>query len=86
MPAVRDALNVEILPGDTVTVIAYGAPVRLIDTGRRATVSGFTASGNIRLAETGAAAWDPIARGRAVRPGVLAVARRDGAQGYEGNA
>ena len=81
-----DSLGVEFRVGDTVTVSAWGAPVRLIDTGRRAEVAGFTRSGNIRLRElTPAAAADPIARGLAVRPGCLLVARRDGAPGHEGN-
>lgn len=78
----RDTFGVQIQPGDVVTVIAYGAPVRLVDTGRRATVTGFTHLGNVVLDDPHS---DPIARGRAVRPGLLAVARRDGAQGHEGN-
>jgi hypothetical protein len=79
-----DALGVEIKRGDTVTVIAYGAPVRLIDTGRRARVVNFTPYGNVLLADTHNP-HDPIARGKAVSPGLLAVARRDGQPGHEGN-
>lgn len=80
-----DTLGVTIVPGDTVTVIAYGAPVRLSDTGRRATVAGFTRAGNVVL-YGGPRNPDPIANGRAVSPGMLAVARRDGTPGHEGNA
>lgn len=83
---IKDNLGVEFRVGDTVVVSAWGAPVRLTDTGRRATVIGFTPAGNVRL--DGAPfghAHDPIAGGRAVRPGCLIVARRDGASGYEGN-
>lgn len=79
-----DALGVTIAVGDTVTVIAYGAPVRLVDTGRKATVAGLTRAGNVLL-EDHNHPHDPIARGRAVRPGYLAVARRDGLPGHEGN-
>lgn len=79
-----DALGVTIEPGDTVMVIAYGAPVRLIDTGRRAAVLGFTRTGNVQLEDI-TYPHNPIARGLAVRPGTLAVARRDGNPGHEGN-
>lgn len=81
---VVDNFGVEIVPGDTVTVIAWGAPVRLIDTGRRAKVAGLTARGNVILGAQDND-HDPIARGLSVRPGYLAVARRDGAMGHEGN-
>lgn len=81
---VTDALGATIQRGDTVTVIAWGAPVRLIDTGRRARVVNFTPAGNVILADTHHPT-DPIARGRAVSPGYLAVARRDGKPGHEGN-
>jgi hypothetical protein len=79
-----DTLGVFILPGDTVRVIAWGAPVRVTDVGAVARVVGFTRAGNVRL-DCGSNP-DPIARGRAVSPGYLAVARRDGAPGHEGNA
>lgn len=81
-----DTLGVEIEAGDVVTVTAWGDPIRLIDTGRRALVDGFTTRGNVRLsAITVLDAADPIARGRAVSPGMLAVARCDGTPGHEGN-
>ena len=82
--ALVDALGVEIQPGDTVTVIAWGDPVRLTDTGRQARVVSFTPAGNVLLADAHHP-LDPIARGRAVSPGLLAVARRDGRPGHEGN-
>lgn len=78
-----DTLGVTIEVGDTVTVTSWGAPVRLVDTGRRALVVGFTRSGNVHLL---AEYSDAIANGRAVSPGMLAVARRDGQPGHEGNA
>jgi len=77
-----DTLGVAIRHGDTVTVTSWGGPVRLIDTGRRAIVVDFTHAGNVVLSDDYA---DPIARGRAVSPGMLAVARRDGQPGHEGN-
>lgn len=80
----RDGLGVVIRRGDVVTVIAWGAPVRLGDTGRQARVVSFTPAGNVALADTHYPE-DPIARGRAVSPGMLAVARRDGRDGHEGN-
>ena len=83
MNTVRDTLGVPIQVDDVVVVTAWGHPVRLVDTGRRAQVVGFTDRGNVKLENEGS---DPIARGRAVDPGCLAVARRDGQPGYEGNA
>lgn len=80
----RDSLGVEVRPGDRVRVLAWGAPVRLTDTGRVASVVGFTQAGNVRLYD--GSSYDPIARGRAVSPGCLGVLRRDGSEGYEGNA
>lgn len=80
-----DSLGVEILVGDTVTVASWGSPVRLTDTGRRATVTGVNRAGNLTL-DTHDNSADPIANGRGVRPGYVLVARRDGAQGHEGNA
>lgn len=79
-----DTLGVEIEVGDTVLVIGWGGAVRLNDTGLRAKVTGFTPRGNVVL-DCGSNP-DPIARGRAVNPGYLAVARRDGTPGHEGNA
>ena len=88
-PAVTDSLGVEIRVGDVVRVLAWGAPVRLTDTGRTAVVEGFTAHGNVCLAVS-AHDSDPIARGRAVSPGCLGVLDRSDrhnpvAAGYEGN-
>ena len=81
----RDALGVTIVPGDSVRVIAWGAPVRLIDTGRLATVSSITPRGLVALDALDNPA-DPIARGRSVSPGCLGVIRRDGfSNGLEGN-
>ena len=82
MTAPKDTLGVEFRVGDVVTVTAWGHPVRLVDTGRTATVTGFTASGRVKLDDP---VSDPIARGRAVPGSCLAVARRDGATGHEGN-
>lgn len=79
-----DTLGVPVGIGDTVTVTSWGAPVRLVDTGRKAKVVGFTRTGNVVLEDLDHP-HDPIARGRAVRPGYLAVARRDGLPGHEGN-
>lgn len=82
-----DTLGVRIMVGDVVTITAWGAPVRLIDTGRRAQITGVNRAGNLILDSAPFGdAHDPIARGRAVRPGYVAVARRDGAPGHEGNA
>lgn len=81
---VIDTLGVPVEIGDTVRVTSWGAPVRLTDTGRLATVAGFSRTGNIVLDE-GTDEPDPIARGRSVRPGYLAVQRRDGQPGHEGN-
>lgn len=79
----QDPHGVTIRTGDTVMVTAWGAPVRLIDTGRKAQVVGFTHAGNVKLDGY----WhDPIAGGRAVAPGYLTVMRRDGTPGFEGNA
>jgi len=84
MPNPIDALGVTIVPGDTITVIHVGAPIRLADAGRRALVAGFTPKGNVILFPT-RPVHDIIANGRAVRPSCVAVARRDGAKGHEGN-
>lgn len=84
-----DALGVAIEVGDRVRVLAWGAPLRLTDTGRTALVEGFTSHGNVRLAVSPHDS-DPIARGRAVSPGCLGVLDRSDkdnpvAAGYEGN-
>jgi hypothetical protein len=80
-----DCLGVVILRGDIVRVTSWGHPVRLTDTGRVARVLGVNSRGRIVLVREGATDPDPIARGRAVDPGMLAVARRDGQPGHEGN-
>ena len=80
----RDSLGAEFRIGDRVIVNAWGGNVRLIDTGKRATVVGFTPRRNVILADCDDA-HDPIARGAAVRPGYLGILRRDGEPGYEGN-
>jgi hypothetical protein len=86
-PIVTDSLGVTIEEGDLVRVLAWGAPVRLVDTGRAARVVEVTHRGLVGLAGlTDAERVDPIARGRNVSPGCLGVLRRDGAAGYEGNA
>ena len=84
MDALRDSMGAEFRVGDRVIVKAWGGNVRLIDTGKRATVTGFTPRRNIILDSDDT--HDPIARGAAVRPGYLGVLRRDGLPGYEGNA
>lgn len=80
---IADSLGTEILIGDTVIINAWGAPVRLIDTGKRARVTAITPRGNLILDDLGHP--EGIANGRSVRPGYVAVARRDGAPGLEGN-
>lgn len=81
-----DALGVEILIGDTVHVTAWGAPVRLVDVGRRALVVAVNRAGNLVLDGTAFGyGHDPIAGGRGVPAGYVTVARRDGVTGFEGN-
>lgn len=82
---ITDTLGVTILIGDTIRITAWGRPVRLTDTGRTAKVIGFTPNGRVRL-DSSAYAPDLIARGKAVPSSCLAVARRDGGIGHEGNA
>lgn len=79
-----DTLGVSILIGDTVIVTGWGWAARLGDTGRRAPVTGVTAAGNI-VVDSSAYAPDLIGRGRALNPATVAVARRDGTPGLEGN-
>jgi len=74
-----DALDVTIRIGDRVRVISWGGTVRLADCGALAAVTGFTSRGNIEHDSA------DVANGRAIKPGCLAVARRDGANGHEGN-
>lgn len=78
-----DSLGVIIEIGDTVIVNAWGAPVRLIDTGKHARVIAITPRGNLVLDDLGHP--EGIANGKAVRPGYVGVARRDGLSGFEGN-
>lgn len=78
-----DTLGVRIMVGDTVRVTSWGAPIRLADVGRTAQVRGVTRRRRLILADTDPV--DPIARGGAVSPGCVAVARRDGTPGHEGN-
>lgn len=86
---IADTLGVDIEVGDILTVVGYGWSVRLSDTGRRVTCTGFTRAGNVLhdggMAH-GANPLDLVANARAIRPGCLAVARRDGQPGHEGNA
>lgn len=85
---IHDSLGVEIRVGDTLTVIGYGWAVRLVDTGRRVTCIGFTRGGNVVHdggVSHGANPLDLVADARAIRPTCLAVARRDGFPGHEGN-
>lgn len=82
-----DSLGTEVRIGDRVLINAWGAPVRLADTGRTAIVVGITRTGNLTLdvGPVGGNTLDPIAGGRSVRPGCVGVLRRDGSAGYEGN-
>lgn len=73
-----DRLDVNIEVGDTVTVIVWGGKVRLSDTGQQFTVTGFSRAGNVTHDSS-------VSNGAAVPPSYLAVARRDGLQGHEGN-
>lgn len=79
-----DSLGVEIQPRDRVRVLAWGAPVRLTDVGAVGVVERFTAKGNVVLLHA-PQTYDPVARGRAVPPGMLGVLDRSGGNGYEGN-
>lgn len=74
----KDTLGVEILVGDTVTVTSWGWNVRLADTGRRFTVTGVTWAKNLTHDTD-------VAAGYTVHPSCVAVARRDGQPGHEGN-
>jgi hypothetical protein len=86
MTAATDPMGVEFRIGDDVRVLAWGAPVRLIDTGRTGVVTGFTHHGNVKLTTNRDGVLDePIAKGSAVRPSCLGVMRRDGQPGWEGN-
>lgn len=73
-----DSLGVEILVGDTVTVASWGDGVRLADVGHRFLVTGLSRAKNLTHDTD-------VADGRAVRPGNVLVARRDGTPGHQGN-
>lgn len=75
---VTDSLGVEIRVGDRVRVLAWGAPIRLVDCGSTATVMGINRNGNVQHDTD-------LANGSAMSPGCLGVLRRDGGSGYEGN-
>lgn len=81
--APTDSLGVIIEIGDTIIINAWGAPVRIIDTGKRAKVLEITPRGNLVLDDSDYS--EGIANGRSVRPGYVGVARRDGLPGFEGN-
>lgn len=75
-----DALGVRMQLGDRIMITAWGGNVRLSDVRRTGTVTGI---GRVRPV----VAWDSASdtpRGN-VRPAMLSVLRRDGAQGFEGN-
>lgn len=74
----KDTLGVEIRVGDTVRVIGYGYGIRLTDTGLTTKVTGFTHKGNV--------VHDGAPRdGKPLNTACLAVLRRDGYMGLEGN-
>lgn len=75
-----DSLGVKIEEGDRVIINAWGGNVRLTDVGSRGTVTGY---GRTRVYVL----WDDLADfpAGAVRADLIAVLRRDGKQGLEGN-
>lgn len=78
---ISDSLLVTFRIGDNVMINSWGGNVRLTDVGRTGTVVGL---GRVRPV----IAWDNKTdqpRGN-VRPSMLAILRRDGATGLEGNA
>jgi hypothetical protein len=72
-----DSLGVDIEATDTVFVNGWGYGARLIDTGIRSRV--------VRFSRTRVVIIDSENQERAVGPSNLAVLRRDGATGFEGN-
>ncbi len=72
-----DVLGVTIEPTDRVTVTSYGSGARLVDCGTRSIILKF---GRVRLVIN-----DCDGNARAVHPRSLAVLRRDGESGLEGN-
>jgi hypothetical protein len=78
MPEIKDALGVSILVGDVVRVIYHGYGITLPEVGLTAVVVGFSPRRNLVHNTT-------IKNGNALRPDMVAVQRRDGAPGHEGN-
>jgi len=72
-----DVLGVTIRATDRVTVTSYGSGARLVDCGTQSIIHKF---GRVRLVIN-----DCDGNARAVHPRSLAVLRRDGASGLEGN-
>ena len=72
-----DSLGVEIILTDVVYVNGWGDGARLVDTGIRTSVQRFNRKRVVIL--------DSDGQPRAVSPSNLAVMRRDGYQGFEGN-
>jgi hypothetical protein len=72
-----DVLGVTIEPTDRVTVTSYGSGARLVDCGTQSIIRKF---GRVRLVIN-----DCDGNARAVHPRSLAVLRRDGESGLEGN-
>jgi hypothetical protein len=75
MSTATDALGVTLRVGDTVTVLHWGGNVRLSDCGRRAVLRGWNRANFLIL--------DGFDKG--VPTHAVAVARRDGLPGHEGN-
>jgi hypothetical protein len=75
-----DSLGIRIEAGDRVMINSWGGNVRLTDVGRKGTVQ---VVGRVRPVITWDRAQD-TPRGN-VRPRNLAVLRRDGKDGFEGN-
>jgi hypothetical protein len=75
-----DSLGVKIEIGDRVIINAWGGNVRLTDVGSRGTVNGYGRSRIYVL-------WDDLADfpAGAVRSDLVAVLRRDGRKGFQGN-
>lgn len=77
-PTITDGLGVEILIGDIVTIIGWGWNVRLSDVGHKTTITGITWARNLQHDTDDA-------DGYTLHPSCVAVARRDGKPGHEGN-
>lgn len=75
-----DNLGVVIQPGDRIIINAWGGNVRLTDVGSRGTVEGFSPT-RVRVV------WDGMTDLPAgvIRPDTIAVLRRDGRDGLQGN-